>query len=144
MWYGQYPHALDAKDRFVLPSKFREKIKTLKNKTFYLTRGLDGCLFLFTRDVWKQLEEKLESLSFTKQQTRHFNRIYFSGALEVTCDAQGRMHVPGYLKEFAAINKEIMVIGVSNRIEIWAAARWEHFYEENKAKFEATAENLFE
>jgi len=144
MWYGQYPHSLDTKDRFVLPAKFREKIAQLKNKTFYLTRGLDGCLFIFSYDVWKRLEAKLESLSFTKQQARFFNRMYFSGALQVQCDSQGRILIPQYLKEFAAINKDILIVGVSDRIEIWAVQRWKKFYEGNIAKFEEAAESLFE
>ena len=143
MWYGQYPHILDLKDRFILPAKFREKINKLKNKNFYLTRGLDGCLFLFPYDVWKNLESKLESVSFTKQPARSFNRMYFSGALETRCDTQGRILIPGYLKEFAEIDREIVIVGVSDRIEIWAKRRWEKFYNDNKTKFEETAENLF-
>lgn len=144
MWYGQYPHTLDNKDRFILPAKFRQKLSKLKNKTLYLTRGLDGCLFLFTYDVWKALEEKLESLPFTKQQARHFNRLYFSGAVEIKYDSQGRVHIPMYLKEFAGIDKDIIIVGVSNRIEIWAKSRWDSFFSENKGKFETVAETLFE
>lgn len=144
MWYGEYSHTLDGKERFILPSKFREKIKTLKIKKFYLTRGLDGCLFLFHRDVWQGLETKLKELSFVKQKSRAFSRLYFSGAQEVDVDSQGRITLPLYLKDFAQIKREIIIIGVADRIEIWDQDVWGKFYQENRKKFEDTAENLFE
>jgi MraZ protein len=144
MWYGEFIHSLDEKDRFILPAKFREKIKTLEKKKFYITRGLEGCLFLFAESVWESLEEKLKSISFTKQEGRFFNRLYFSGAQEVEIDSQGRITIPGYLKEFAQINKEIVIIGIADRIEIWDKERWNKFYQENKKKFEEVSENLFE
>jgi len=144
MWYGEYSHTLDEKDRFILPAKFREKAKTLAKKKFFITRGLDGCLFLVSQEVWEKLEGKLKSLSFTKQQSRSFNRLYFSGASEIEIDAQGRITLPEYLKEFAKIQREIMIIGVSDRIEVWSKDRWDKFYQENKERFEEMAENLFE
>ncbi len=144
MWYGEYTHKIDEKDRFILPSKFREKIKTLKEKKFFITRGLDGCLFLFAEDAWRKLEDKLKILSFTKKQSRHFNRLYFSGASEVDVDTQGRITITEYLKEFAQIKKEIVIIGVSDRIEIWDKQRWNRFYKENQKNFEEMSEDLFE
>jgi MraZ protein len=144
MWYGEYTHTLDDKDRFILPAKFREKIKALKQKKFYITRGLDGCLFLFEHQTWVGLEEKLKSLSFAKQQSRSFNRLYFSGAQEIDLDSQGRITVPDYLKEFAQIKREIIIIGVADRIEIWDKESWNKFYQENRKKFEEAAENIFE
>ena len=143
MWYGEYKHTLDSKDRCILPSKYRDKIKKLKVKKFYLTRGLDGCLFLFTLEVWSELEKKLNSLSFTKQQTRFFNRLYFSGAHELEIDTQGRMTIPTYLKEFAGIKKEVVIIGIADRVEIWDRERWEKFYADNRKRFEEMAEGLF-
>lgn len=144
MWYGEFSHTLDDKDRFILPAKFREKIKELKQKKFYITRGLDGCLFLFDAQTWEKLEDKLKSLSFAKQQARSFNRLYFSGAQEVEIDAQGRVVISAYLKEFAKIKREIVIIGVSDRIEIWDKDSWSNFYQENRKNFETAAENLFE
>ncbi|MCF7908733.1 MAG: division/cell wall cluster transcriptional repressor MraZ [Candidatus Omnitrophica bacterium] len=144
MWYGEHNHTLDNKDRFILPAKFREKIKTLKKKKFYITRGLDGCLSLYAETAWKQLEEKLSTLSFTKKQSRSFNRLLFSGASEIEVDAQGRVTVPEYLKSFAQINREIVIIGVVNRIEVWDRKIWSSFYNHNKKRFEEMAENLFE
>ena len=144
MWYGEYIHSLDSKDRFILPAKFREKIKSLDIKRFYITRGLDGCLFIFSHDVWKELESKLKEIAFTKQQSRNFNRIYFSGAQEIEFDSQGRTTIPNYLKEYAGIAKEIVIIGVADRIEIWNKEKWENFYAQNQQKFEDIAENLLE
>ena len=144
MWYGQYQHALDSKDRFVLPSKFREKIRSLKKKKFYITRGLDGCLFLFHVEIWKKLEEKLKNLPFTKREARSFNRMYFSGAQEVEIDSQGRAMLPIYLKEFAKIEKDLVIVGVADRIEIWAKCEWDKCYQSSKKKFEEVAEDLFE
>jgi len=144
MWYGEYLHTLDEKDRFILPAKFREKAKALKKKKFFITRGLDGCLFLVSQEAWEKLEDKLKSLSFTKQQSRFFNRLYFSGASEIDIDAQGRITLPEYLREFAQIQREVVIIGVADRIEIWSKDRWNKFYQENKRRFEEMAENLFE
>ncbi|MBU2044829.1 MAG: division/cell wall cluster transcriptional repressor MraZ [Candidatus Omnitrophica bacterium] len=143
MWYGEYIHTLDEKDRFILPAKFRQILKTLKKKKFYITRGLDGCLSLYAEDAWEQLKEKLGSLSFTKQQSRHFNRIFFSGASETMADKQGRMTVPDNLKEFAQIKREIVIIGVVNRIEVWDKNLWTSFYHHNKKRYEEMAEDLF-
>jgi len=144
MWYGEYIHKLDKKDRFVLPAKFREKIRALEKKTFYITRGLEGCLFLFSHDVWQALEEKLKAVSFTKSEGRSFNRLYFSGAQEIEIDSQGRVFIPSYLKEFSQIKRDIVIVGVGDRIEVWDKECWVNFYQENKKKFESAAENLFE
>ncbi len=144
MWYGEYLHSLDEKNRFVLPSKFRQKVEKEKIKKFYLTRGLEECLFMFAEKDWLRMEEKFSSLSFTKLKARFFNRLYFSGAYEARIDSQGRILIPDSLKAFAGIDKEIVIIGVSDRIEIWDKLRWKKFYEENRKNFEEMAENIFE
>ena len=144
MWYGEYIHNLDNKDRFILPAKFREKIKALERKKFYMTRGLECCLFIFSETVWEALESKLKSVSFTKQEGRSFNRLYFSGAQEIEIDSQGRVSIPVYLKEFAQIKREVVIVGVADRIEIWDKERWDNFYQSNKQRFEQVAENLFQ
>jgi len=144
MWYGEYLHTLDDKDRFILPARFREKIKTLKKKKLHITRGLEGCLALYTDVAWQDIEGKLESLPFTKQQSRTFNRLFFSGASEIDIDSQGRISLPEYLKKFAQIKREIIIIGVVNRIEVWDKDHWNRFYEDNRKRFEEMAENLFD
>ena len=144
MWYGEFSHTLDEKDRFILPAKFREKVKTFEERSLYITRGLEGCLSLYAQSDWERIKDKLESLSFTKQQSRFFNRLFFSGASQIEVDSQGRISVPEYLKKFAKIKREIMIVGVGNRIEVWGKDSWDKFYKENKKRFEEMAENLFE
>jgi MraZ protein len=144
MFYGEYEHTLDKKSRFIIPAKFREAIKDHYTEKFFITRGLDSCLFLFTEEEWKRQEQRFKSLSFTKPEARHFNRLFFSGACEIVCDAQGRVLIPQYLKEFAQIEREIVVIGVSNRIEIWGNEQWKAFYANTREHFEETAEKLMD
>ena len=112
MFYGEYSHSLDRKSRIIIPAKFREALKDNFVEKFFITRGLDGCLFLFTEDEWKKQEQKFKSLSFTKPDARRFNRLFFSGASEIVCDSQGRILIPQYLKDFAQIQREIIIIGV--------------------------------
>ena len=126
----------------IIPAKFREALKDNFVEKFYITRGLDGCLFLFTEEEWKKQEQKFKSLSFTKPDARKFNRMFFSGASEIVCDNQGRVLLPQYLREFAQIQKDVVIIGVSNRIEIWSKTRWKEFYENTRDTFEDTAEKL--
>ena len=142
MFYGEYEHSLDTKGRVILPSKFREVAKTNFIEKFYVTRGLDNCLFVFSDEEWKSQEAKFKSLPFTKLQSRKFNRLFFAGAQEVIIDKQGRLLVPKYLKDFAKIRKDVMIIGVSNRIEIWDIGKWRDFYETEKDSFEKIAEDI--
>ena len=143
MFYGEHEHSIDEKGRLIIPSKFREVFKENYVERFFVTRGLDTCLFVFAEDEWKKQEAKFRGLSFTSAQARNFNRLYFSGACEVTCDKQGRILVPDYLKEFAKIKRDVMIVGVSDRMEIWAKENWEEFYKTNKDLFEKTAEKIF-
>lgn len=144
MFYGEYLHSIDRKGRLILPAKFREAAKGHFIEKFYVTRGLDNCLFMFSEEEWRTQETKLKSISFTKQQSRTFNRLYFSGAVEVTFDSQGRILLPQYLKDFAQIKREVMIVGVSNRIEIWSKDKWEEFYGNSRQSFEEIAEKLME
>ena len=144
MFYGEYQHTIDRKGRLILPSKFREAAKGSFIDKFFVTRGLDKCLFMFSEEEWKSQENKLKGLSFTNQQARSFNRLYFSGACDVVPDRQGRIIIPPYLKDFAQIKKEVVVLGVSNRIEIWSVPLWQAFYGNSSAAFEETAQNLLE
>src|SRR3989338_9827963 len=105
MFYGEYAHALDAKDRVIIPAKFREVFKEQYAEKFFMTRGLDLCLFLFIEEEWRIQEKRLKSLSFTREQARAFNRLFFSGASEVTCDKQVRILIPQYLKKYAGITE---------------------------------------
>ena len=143
MFYGEYEHSIDRKGRLIIPSKFREVFKENYVERFFVTRGLDTCLFVFAEDEWKKQENRFRSLSFTSREAREFNRLYFSGACEVTCDKQGRILVPQYLKDFAKIKSEVIIVGVSSRMEVWSRDLWQEFYKNTKDSFEKIAENIF-
>jgi len=143
MFYGEHEHSIDRKGRLIIPSKFREVSKEHYVERFFVTRGLDTCLFVFTEDEWRKQESRFKSLSFTSAEARHFNRLYFSGACEVNCDRQGRILIPEYLKEFANIKRDVTIVGVSNRIEIWSKESWQEFYKNTKGTFEQIAEKIF-
>ncbi len=144
MFYGEYIHSIDKKGRLILPSKIREVAKSNFIEKFYITRGLDKCLFMFGEEEWKATEQKFKSMSFTRKDARKFNRLYFSGAVEMAPDKQGRILIPSYLKDFAGIKKDVVIIGVSNRVEIWSKDLWHEFYNAHLESFEETAEKLID
>lgn len=144
MFYGEYLHSIDRKGRLILPAKFREAAKTHFIEKFFVTRGLDNCLFMFSEEEWRAQESKFKAIPFTKAESRKFNRLYFSGAAEINFDTQGRILLPLYLKDFAQIKKDVVVVGVSNRIEIWAKDKWVEFYENSRQSFEEIAEKLMD
>ncbi|MBF0123226.1 MAG: division/cell wall cluster transcriptional repressor MraZ [Candidatus Omnitrophica bacterium] len=144
MFYGEYSHNLDTKGRLILPSRFRDVSRENHIETFFVTRGLEKCLFMFSEYEWKLQEQKFKGLSFTKQDVRTFNRMLFSGAIDVVPDKQGRFIIPQYLKDYAGIVTKSVIIGVSNRIEIWDAQRWQEFYAKSSGLFEETAERMID
>lgn len=139
MFIGEYQHAIDSKNRIIIPSKFREEL----GDAFILTKGLDGCLYAYPMDEWKVLETKLKKLPLTNRNARAFVRFFFSGANEITVDKQGRALVPQNLIEYASINKEIVSIGVSTRIEIWSKEKWND-YNESDIDMDGIAEQMSE
>ncbi len=144
MFYGEYHHILDEKGRFILPARFRQQISRQDVRSMFLTRGLDRCLFLFTDEEWHRQEKRFKALPLTSSEARRFNRLYFSGAVEVEVNPRGRILVPQYLREYANIEKEIVAVGVSNRIEIWAKDSWESFYSGSVDDFERIAEGILD
>ena len=142
MFYGEHEHTIDNKGRLIIPSKFRDSFKEYGIEKLYITRGLDKCLFMFTENEWKTQESKFKSMSFTKPEARKFNRLYFSGASQIECDKQGRILIPKYLKDYATIKRDVVIIGVSNRMEIWAKDSWTEYYSGSKESFEDVAQNL--
>ena len=142
MFYGEYEHTIDKKGRLIIPSKFREFLKEYDLEKLYITRGLDKCLFVFTESEWKSQESKFKSISFTKSEARKFNRFYFAGAVQIECDRQGTILIPKYLKDYAGIKRDVMIIGVSNRIEVWSKDAWHQYYDDAKGSFEDIAEKL--
>ena len=122
---GEYQHTLDAKGRLILPAKFREEL----GESVIFTKGLDACLFGYSVSEWSILEEKLKKLPLAKPEARAFARFFFAGAAEIGYDKQGRILLPPVLREHARLEKEVVVIGVSNRIEIWSQDAWNAYNE---------------
>lgn len=139
LFIGEYQHALDSKNRIIVPSKFRIEL----GDEFILTKGLDGCLYAYPMDEWKALEEKLKKLPLTNRDARAFVRFFFSGANEITVDKQGRALIPQNLIEYASIDKEIVSIGVSTRLEIWSKTKWNE-YNESDMDMDGIAEKMSE
>lgn len=137
MFIGEYQHALDAKNRMIVPSKLREEL----GQKFVITKGLDGCLYAYPLEEWKVLEEKLKKLPLTNKNARAFVRFFFSGATEIEMDKQGRGLIPQNLKEYAGIEKEIVSIGVLTRVEIWSKEKWQQ-YNDSNIDYESIAENM--
>lgn len=138
MFMGEYHHTIDEKGRMIIPAKFREDL----GSNFVITRGLDQCLFVYPESEWKQLEEKLKVLPFTKKDARAFTRFFFSGATECELDKQGRVNIASPLRQFAQLEKECIVIGVSNRVEVWSKSTWEEYFAKSEESFSEIAEGI--
>lgn len=123
MFYGEYLHTVDPKGRLILPSKFREGL----GLKFIVTKGLDNCLFVYSEVEWNIFEAKLQSLPLSSKEARAFMRFMSAGANECELDKQGRILLPQNLREYAGLEKEVYIIGVSSRVEIWDKIRWEEY-----------------
>lgn len=121
MFMGEYNHTIDAKGRLIVPSKFREAL----GDEFVVTKGLDGCLFVYDNKEWTAFEEKLKALPLMNKESRKFVRFFLAGAANVEVDKQGRILVPSVLREFAELDKDVVLVGVGSRIEIWSKTKWE-------------------
>ena len=140
MFMGEYHHNIDDKSRIVLPSKLREEL----GMRFVVTCGLEGCLFVYSSDEWNRLVDKLKKLPFTKKDARAFLRFFLSGATECTFDKQGRIALPVPLVNYAKLKKECVIIGVNDRLEIWAEDSFNEFFSENEGNISDLAEDLFD
>jgi MraZ protein len=138
VFMGEYQHTLDGKGRLILPAKIRDGL----GDTFIATRGLDACIFIYTKEEWANFEGKLKQLSLMKREARAFSRIIFSGAAELEADKQGRVLLPPNLREYAKLEKDVVVIGVSTRVEIWNKDTWDLYNEHMGPTVEELSENL--
>ena len=137
MLIGEFEHSLDAKGRLIMPAKLREDI----GEKFVVTKGLDGCLFAFSISEWTNFEEKLKSLPLSNKNSREFTRFFLSGATECEIDKQGRFLIPNNLRDAANLVKEVIIIGVGTRIEIWDKNKWKSYSDDN-ISVEDIAENM--
>lgn len=140
MLMGEYHHNIDDKGRLVIPTKYREKL----GSEFVITRGLEKCLYVYSMTEWEKLVSKLNTLSFTKKDARTFIRTFFSGATVCEFDKSGRINVVSSLINYACLNKECVIIGVNDRLEIWSETLFNNFMDDNSEKLEDIAEHLFE
>mgnify|MGYP001588861876 FL=1 len=138
LFLGQYQHTLDYKSRTSIPKKFREQL----TEGAVLTRGLDGCLFLYPKSEWEVLSIQLKELPLTGSDSRAFSRYLFSNALEVVFDNLGRITIPDYLRAHSKLGKNVVIIGVLNRIEIWAEESWRLFNKKIAKSSSEIAEKL--
>lgn len=120
MFMGEYNHTIDTKGRLIIPSKFREAL----GEEFVVTKGLDGCLFIYPKQEWNVFEEKLKALPLTNKDARKFTRFFLAGAASCEVDKQGRILLPAVLREFAGLEKDVVLAGVGGRIEIWQKEKW--------------------
>ncbi len=139
MFMGEYHHNIDEKGRIVIPGKFRENISEI-----VITRGLEKCLYVYTKEEWEKVVNKLNTLPFTKKDARTFIRSFFAGATASEFDKNGRINITSPLVSYAGLTKECVIIGVNDRIEIWDEKLYNEFLEDNASKLESIAENLFE
>jgi len=145
MFTGNYRHTIDDNNRLAIPSSIRKCVDEKKEgKGFYITPGLDKCLAIYPPLHFKEITKKLSELMFTNQKARTFQRLFFSRSSSfVTCDKQGRIIIPQLHKDYAGLKKEVVIIGVMDRIEIWDFQHWNEFEEDNEQNFEKDAEDLF-
>lgn len=138
MFIGEYEHNVDAKGRVIMPAKLREDI----GDKFIITKGLDGCLFAYSQVEWGNFEEKLKALPLAQKNARNFVRFFLSGAVECEIDKQGRFLIPANLREYASLDKEIVIIGVGTRLEIWNKELWTNYSKDESISADEIAENM--
>lgn len=138
VFLGQYEHSLDEKGRLTIPSRFREEL----TGRLVVTRGLDHCLFLYPYSEWQELGQRLRALPMTQRDARAFVRLLFAGATEQSLDRQGRLLLPASLREYAGIERDVIILGVANRVELWSKERWLAYETEASQAYEELAEKI--
>jgi MraZ protein len=139
MFMGEYHHTIDEKGRIIIPSKFREDL----GEKFIITRGIENCLFVYSLSSWEKITNKLEALPFTKKDARQFVRFFLSGATTAEFDKQGRVNITSPLISYANLQKDCVVIGTGDRLEIWSQEDWNAFFDSASSNMSDIAENLF-
>jgi len=138
MFIGEYNHSLDDKGRLAIPAKFRTALKS----GAVVTKGLDNCLFLYTKKEWSKIADSMAKLPFNKSNDRALSRFFLAGAMDVSFDGQGRIMLPEYLRFFAGLSKKVVIAGLYNRLEIWDEATWQSYKQVNDKSADNIAEAL--
>jgi len=132
MYIGEYNHSTDSKGRVIMPANFREEL----GEKFYITKGMDSCLFIYDEKEWSNLDLKMRNLRLTSKKAREFSRMFYAPARELSFDKQGRILIPQNLRTYAGIDKEVVIIGVSTRIEIWDKERWDLYISREEMNYD--------
>jgi len=140
LFIGEYQHGMDLKGRISVPSKFREEL----GDCFIITKGINGCLFIYSQEEWTSFSQKLRTLPLTNREAQAFIRLFFAGASECDVDKQGRILIPTNLREYAKLDKDISIIGVFSRVEIWSKDSWEDYSNNSSAGYDNILEKLAE
>ena len=141
MFFGEYEHKCDSKGRVMMPSKFRDQL----SDTFYVTKGMEGCLFIFDSEEWEILANKINSMSqLSRKEARAFARLFYAGASNLQLDKQGRILIPANLRTYAGISKDVYILGIAKRIEIWSKDKWEEYNNEEFLNYEALSDQLID
>ena len=140
MLMGEFHHNLDEKSRLIIPSKFRSEL----GERFIITKGLDRCLFVYSEVEWNKIMQRVSSLQFTKKNVRAFERTFIGGASQIEFDKQGRINITSPLVHYAGINKECVIIGVNERLEIWSLEEFNRYMKENEESLEEITEDIFD
>ncbi|MEB3429855.1 division/cell wall cluster transcriptional repressor MraZ [Citroniella saccharovorans] len=139
MFTGEFKYSIDSKGRVVFPPRFREELGT----TFYATKGMENTIFIYTNNEWEILAEKIGRLKqLSMKEARSFARLFFAGASPCELDKQGRLSIPQNLRQYAQLDKEVYIIGVAKRIEIWDKEKWEAFNEDESSNYDSITEKL--
>lgn len=138
MFIGEYSYIIDHKKRVAIPSKFRKVL----GKKAIVTKGIDKCLTVYTLGEWKKVAKKLEELPSSRVNVRGFVRVMLAGAVDITLDKLGRILIPDYLKEYAGLEKDVVVVGLSNKIEVWDKVSWKTYRDKTEKEIEDMAQEL--
>lgn len=138
MFIGEYQHNLDAKGRLTLPSKFRDDL----GEEFFITKGMDNCLFVFPQNEWDKIDEKINGLQLSRKESRGLARLFYAGAINVSLDKMGRVLLPQSLRNYAKLGKEAIIIGVSSRVEIWDKEAWESYNDDDNLNYDILTEKM--
>ena len=138
MFLGEFEHLIDDKGRLTLPARFRAELAD----GFVITKGIDRCLFVYTLDEWQPLAEKISRLPVTKKEARALARLVFAGASDCSLDKQGRILIPTYLRQYASLNSEVVIVGLDTHLEIWDLESWQKVNQKIEEEAETIAEQL--
>ncbi|MDO5718001.1 MAG: division/cell wall cluster transcriptional repressor MraZ [Tissierellia bacterium] len=141
MFIGEYQHNMDSKGRVMIPSKFRDELGAV----FYVTKGMENCLFIYEEEEWKALANKINAANqLSRKEARGFARLFYAGAINAELDKQGRILIPANLRNYAGIERETYILGVGNRIEIWSKENWDNYVNDDDLNYDNLTDKIMD